>query len=361
MTLLNCAPGCGDISFRDKPFDEVDGLILSNILYCDFQTGLKRLANPESIPLDLFLKNLISNSSLKKTSQGLFLGTKPIRLAKKIHNTTRYKDIVISDFEEINNEEKNIQFAAICYHIVDNLIYLCYRGTDDSLIGWMENLNLFLEEKMPSQICANDYLNRMMEKYPKATFILGGHSKGGNICVYAATYCKETYKKRIQKIYSYDGTGFYPHTFDYDKFKELEEKTLLVAPFDCIVGNLLEQPIKNRIVVSCNKTGLFCHDIHTWKTDGVNLLKAEKQEFSNRSLITIHELNQMVYDQSYAKRKDFVIDFNNAVRSCSAKTLNDLRKNTSCAFNIYKKLSLHSKSLLLKTIRTLIINNFKLN
>jgi len=361
MTLLNCASGCGDVSFKDKPFDEVDGLILSNILYCDFQTGLLRLAKPESIPLDLFFDNFISNSSLKKSSQGLFLGTKPLRLAEKIHNTIRYKDIIISDFEETNNDAKNIQFAAICYHIEQNLIYLCYRGTDDSLMGWMENLNLFLKKTMPSQICAKDYLTRMMEKYPKAIFILGGHSKGGNICLYAATYCKETYKKRIQKIYSYDGPGFYPHTFDYGKFKELEEKTLLVAPYDCLVGNLLEQPIKKRMIVSCNKTGLFCHDIHTWKTDGAGLQKAKKQEFSPRSLTTINELNQIVYGQSYVKRKDFVIDFNNAVKSCSANTLNDLKKNTSCAFNIYRKLSLHSKSLLLKTIRALILNNFKLN
>ena len=361
MALLDCATSCGDVSFKDQPFDVIDGLILSNILYCDFQTSLSRLSHPESIPLDLFFKNLLSNSSLKKTSQGLFLGTKPLRLAEKIHNTTRYKDIIISDFEEINNETKNIQFAAICYHIDRNLIYLCFRGTDDSLIGWMENLNLFLEENMPSQLFANDYLTQMMKKYPKASFILGGHSKGGNLSVYAATYCKKTYKSRIQKIYSYDGTGFYPHTFDYDKFKELEDKTLLIAPYDCLVGNLLEQPIKNRIIISCNKTGLFCHDIHTWKTDGSHLQKADKQEFSFRSLATISELNQMVYEQSYEKRKDFVIDFNNAVKSCSAKTLNDLKKNTSCAFNIYRKLSLRSKSLLLKAIRTLIINNFKLN
>lgn len=74
MTLLNCASGCGDKTFRDKPFDEVDGLILSNILYCDFQTGFTRLANPESIPIDLFFKNFISNLSPKKNSQGFQKG-----------------------------------------------------------------------------------------------------------------------------------------------------------------------------------------------------------------------------------------------------------------------------------------------
>jgi len=361
MTITECATSCGDVSFKKKPFDEIDGLILSNIIYCDFNYAYKKLGNFESVPLDLFLKALLEKYKNRKMKEGLFLGRRPSSLAQRIAKTLRYRDMIVSDFEEMNDESKNLQFAAICFHIYRDLIFLCYRGTDDSLMGWMENLDLFLEERMPSQVCGLDYLNRMMKKYPDATFILGGHSKGGNIAVYAATYCQDVYQDRIQKIYSYDGTGFYPGTFDYERFEKMQERTLLVVPFDCVVGNILEQPIRNRIIVACTKKGLFCHDIHTWRIEKNHFILSKRQIYSNRSLGTVKGINEMVYNDPIEKRRDFIEDFNRAVKATPAKMLIDLKKRITLPLQIYKNLSLRSKTVIIKTIRILVANNLKID
>ncbi|HPS19219.1 MAG TPA: DUF2974 domain-containing protein, partial [Bacilli bacterium] len=264
MSIIDYAQKYGDQTFDEMPFNEIDNLVLCNILYCDYQKAFENLNHPEKISLGMLLFTAIEKLDLRKENRGLFLGNKPLRLAKKIYNSKRYKNILASDYREITNQTNNTQFAAICYHIADNLIFLCFRGTDDSVSGWMENLDLLIEEKMPSQNYARDYLNEMMDKYHDYSFILGGHSKGGNLCIYAATYGKIENQDRILKIFSNDGTGFYPHVFDYSRFEKLKKRSLLIAPAHCLVGNILEQPVKNRLIIATKKNGLFSHDLNNW-------------------------------------------------------------------------------------------------
>ncbi len=64
-------------------------------------------------------------------------------------------------------------------------------------------------------------------------FYLGGHSKGGNLAVYAATTCDEEVKRRIGKIYIMDGPGFLPDfmdTLDYDGVKDKILKLFQTSP-----------------------------------------------------------------------------------------------------------------------------------
>ena len=93
----------------------------------------------------------------------------------------------------------------------DGTLFLAFRGTDETIVGWKEDFNMaFLESGagagVQCQICK--YGHRMAA----SALYIGGHSKGGNLAVYSAMKCAPFVQKRIQKIYSLDGPGFRPES-----------------------------------------------------------------------------------------------------------------------------------------------------
>ena len=60
---------------------------------------------------------------------------------------------------------------------------------------------------VPSQIDAVNYLNNIAAKY-NSNIRVGGHSKGGNLAIYAATFCTREVQDRIINVYNNDGPGF---------------------------------------------------------------------------------------------------------------------------------------------------------
>ncbi len=90
------------------------------------------------------------------------------------------------------------QFSAITIILPDNTAYISYRGTDNTLVGWKEDLNMSFMDLVPSQIDAVNYLNNL-EKEIKGDIRVGGHSKGGNLAVYAAAFCLKKSKIKLFK------------------------------------------------------------------------------------------------------------------------------------------------------------------
>ncbi len=96
-------------------------------------------------------------------------------------------EIYISDFINKIDVEQEKQFSAITIHLPDDYIYVAYRGTDNTIIGWREDLNMCFSDTVPSQIDAVNYLNKIAKKYdnPKLKILVGGHSKRrkfSNLC-----------------------------------------------------------------------------------------------------------------------------------------------------------------------------------
>ncbi len=70
-------------------------------------------------------------------------------------------------------------------------------------------------------------------------FIMGGHSKGGNIAVYSAMECDSSIQSRIIKIYSHDGPGFKEDILKGGKYELIKDKIYKILPQSSIVGMLL--------------------------------------------------------------------------------------------------------------------------
>lgn len=66
---------------------------------------------------------------------------------------------------------------------------------------------MFFTFPLPSQKKALDYFEKAVRML-NGKFILGGHSKGGNLAVYAGAFTDENSRNHIDYIYNFDGPGF---------------------------------------------------------------------------------------------------------------------------------------------------------
>ena len=135
-----------------------------------------------------------------------------------------------------NNEE---QFSAVTILMPNGMIYVSYRGTDNTIVGWKEDLNMSFKELVPAQTTAKNYLNKIAEKYKDKQIIVGGHSKGGNLAVYAAAYCEPKIQDRIIKVYNNDGPGFCDKVVNSEEYNRILNKVHTYIPKSSIIGRLL--------------------------------------------------------------------------------------------------------------------------
>ncbi|MBO5373868.1 MAG: DUF2974 domain-containing protein, partial [Clostridia bacterium] len=212
------------------------------------------------------------------------------------------------------------QFSAICFSCDNKITYIVYRGTDDTIIGWKEDLNMALFTPIPSQREGIRFLGEA-SKRTKDDLIVVGHSKGGNIAVYSALNASTTIKKRIQSVYSYDGPGFREDYIEPFKSSPITSKIKTVLPSKSMIGRIFDIIGECEIVKSSDK-GLQQHDAFTWQVLGGKFVNADSFEAPSDNF---HELlKTWVSKLTPMERRDFVESFYKILTSSDAETLTDI-------------------------------------
>jgi hypothetical protein len=129
------------------------------------------------------------------------------------------------------DKEEERQFFAVTVVMPDNTIFVTFRGTDDTLVGWKEDFNMSFKAHIASQRDSAQYVNEIAKRY-KQKIRIGGHSKGGNLAVYAAAFANKTVKNRIINVYNNDGPGFIEEITNTNLTKS---KTLLSTPNNAVI------------------------------------------------------------------------------------------------------------------------------
>ena len=272
-----------NMSFSEKAFNTADGLVLAELAYIDW-SGLNI---DDSGNGKLLLKDAIDllepdyKSGLSETRRELLT-----KIASGDNN--RFGNMEISNFfqsnikkHEVSSLEELEQFGAVTFTYTDGegnrQNYCAFRGTDNTLEGWAEDFNMGYDNMTEAQNLSVQYLNKVSKK-TEGEISLGGHSKGGNDAAFAFLFCDGSVRKRIEKIYSYDGPGM-PENISYvdehgnvtpldPEIEELMEKKMegsAICPYDSIVGQLLKE---NKSVFIDTKAGMGAdHDPYTWKID----------------------------------------------------------------------------------------------
>lgn len=293
----------GDLSFRTSGFNEVDNLLLAQLAYVDFEGVVPGESSDEDIALkdasDLFWQEhdeeeILSRVSMTKSAPFLM---------RKIAQTKRFRNVRLSRYVNDISDEEQSQFSVLCVSLPDHSIYVAYSGTDDTIVGWRENFNMGYLAETPGQVKAVNYLNRIAEK-TQENIRLGGHSKGGNLSVYAAVMCNPEIQERIISVYSNDGPGFKRSMVESDAYQRMLPKIKTILPESSIVGMLLEHQ-EDYEVVKSSQSGIQQHDAMSWEVLGTSFVYVE--HVATESILLDETMKAWIY-QLNAEEREAIVD-----------------------------------------------------
>lgn len=302
----------------EEPFNEVDSLVLSQFSYLKFDKllavneGDKRGRSLSELKESGDYETLFSDSRFEKVNRELF---------EAMAASRRFSKVKLYDYVNIVDEQWEIQFSAITCIFENGFVYIAYRGTDETLTGWKEDFNMSFITPVPAQTKAVQYLNRAGAMI-RTSLVLGGHSKGGNLAVYAAMMCLEEIKDRIVLIYSHDGPGFAEGILDSSEFMSIKDRIRKTVPRSSIVGMVLQTQEKYD-VVRCRNFGMLQHDPFNWIVSGTAFKKAESIHMHRH--ISDASVNRWIGRMDREKRQEFVELLFEILRGSGTNDLNDFK------------------------------------
>lgn len=349
----------GDLSFDKSEFNEVDNLVLSQISYVNFEKIVPGVESKKKITLkEACDKFFAMNDEEKILSEVSFINI-AILVLKEASKSNRFGSLFLSDYINIIEEKEEKQFSAITYSSGEKNIYIAYRGTDNSLVGWKEDFNMTFMDNIPSQISSVKYLEKVVDKNTgilkkSINIMLGGHSKGGNLAIYSACNCKDKIKNRIIKIYNNDGPGFNSDIMKSENYLMIKDKIITFVPETSIIGMLLNHE-ENYTVVKSDGLGIMQHDAMAWHVNGNSF--EHLHEVSKTSKFFNRTVSSWLNNCDYKQREDFVNAFFTILDSTKAKTINDLVENKwGKVLDIIKTLNNideDTKSIMIKILKSL--------
>lgn len=297
----------GDLSFSASEFNRIDALILNMVSFLDFAGEVDGFPCRTSQKLCKVIDHFLSVHDEKDLNLGLIIPKDIPSLSREVCRSKRFGKICVCHFVNVVDTSLSEQFSAVCYLLDSSRLFISFRGTDDTLVGWAEDVNLLSCFPIPAQADAKKYLERIAELYPGHQIYLGGHSKGGNLSVFAAVYAQSETKKRIQVIYSFDGPGFDWNKIDANLLGEVKDRIDHIMPNNAIVGRLFHLDVKPTIVKSDSK-GLDQHNPFSWLIERDDFLTVV--HFTHSSDAIKKEIDRMIDGMSEEDKKDFAEDMN---------------------------------------------------
>ena len=310
----------GDVPFSVSPFNEVDNYIVSKIGCCDFDGIVP--ADAQYIGLGEALTAYFDRCGSAGVYFGLLASPQLAPLLRRLPEAPRFASLKLTGFLRRAIPESTEQFSALTVAIPDGTHYVSFRGTDDTLYGWKEDCMMALSGAVPAQRDAAEYLAWAASVYP-GTLRVGGHSKGGNLAVYAAAQAEIGVQARIGIVYNSDGPGFDAAFLTTPGYLRIRDRILTLLPQYSIVGTLLEQDT-NSVIVRSSRFGVAAHDGFNWVVRGTSFVRCEDMSRSSRAFDTTmgRILSQMDMDE----RSEFIDSFFRILSATGAVTLTDINE-----------------------------------
>ena len=263
-----------DVPLSAAPFNDVDNLILSELVYTDF--GGIVSDDISALPLTEVRERfyaLHERAEIEARTAYSYTARAPFLMDSMLEGA-RFRDLRLCAYEAVTDKEDSTQFAAVTFLLPDGTAYVAFRGTDGTVIGWKEDLILSYHSGTSGQLRAADYLARMA-KLTALPLRVGGHSKGGNLAVYAASMAPPAVQDRIERIWTNDGPGFREEVRGREGYQRIQPKCISIVPDTSVIGLLLECDCLCKVIKS-TASGLVQHDGFTWECGPTAFLLAEQ-------------------------------------------------------------------------------------
>lgn len=314
-TIFDYIEEFANASFKIFHLTEIDNAVFCRLSYLNFD-GF------QGKTLKYTAKNFkyTDEKNLTKANKNL---VKTESLLKILGETKRYRNVAISDFTECSDENSSSAFSATTFKFSDRLYYIAYRGTDEKILSFYEDAELAYDFPIAVQLTALKYTKELMKKH-KGKYVLGGHSKGGNLAMFSFMFLEEKLKNNVTAVYNNDGPGFPKDIAPVLFTEENCEKIINISPEDSIVGRMLETCGKN-IVIKSSAVAVSQHNLFTWITDGYEFERAES--FSALSNYVDDSLTSSLETLSPDDLKKTVNAIYSIAKNSGLSTLEDINKS----------------------------------
>lgn len=329
-TIFDYLEWRGDLKINQARLNNIDALILSRLAYIPFDgiilsDPLDKITIEEAADIFFSLKDPLNEVNMPQD----------IDLLTALAKSERFRNMYLSGYVNEIDYKSQKQFAAIVIDTCDDSHFISFRGTDNTLVGWKEDFNMSFMTPVPAQMEAVYYLEKIAEVIPGGIRI-GGHSKGGNLAVYAASFCSKSVQDRIEKVYNNDGPGFDSTVISQKGYTAVYEKIQTFVPQSSVVGMLLEHEEKY-IVIHSTQIGLLQHDLYSWEVMRDHFICLDT--VSNSSRFIDKTLKDWMKAMAPEQRERFIEAMFSIFSETDAQTLNELTANW------YKSAQLVLKSL----------------
>lgn len=339
----------GDLTLSADPFNNVDALILSQLSYLDFKGIVGQEFDGKAISIRAAAQQFLASIGNRSSTSNINYE----RLIFTLAECNRYKNMKLMGYVNSIDYESEKQFSAVTILPEDDTVFISYRGTDNTLVGWKEDFNMSFLNTVPSQLEAVKYLEKAAS-LQKKPLRLGGHSKGGNLAVYASAFCSSEIQNRIIDIYNNDGPGFNEEIISTEGFKKVVSKVRTFIPQSSVVGMLMNHEEPFTIIMS-SELGLLQHDSFSWEVMGKDFKCLDNVTSSSRFIDkTLKHWLAIMDDERRGQCIDALYEIFTATGAKTLKELTSSRfKNSVTLVSTLKNIDEPTKELILETLHLL--------
>ena len=180
-----------------------DALTLATLTYANFHA----LAGPRSTR-GCRLREVAQASSISALYDHAMVTERNCALLRSllcaVGESPRFRDIRVRDAVTRIGVQPLAQFGAVTLVDEAGATYVVFRGTDGTAVGWAEDAQFGLDFPTIAQLWAARYLRYAADRAPGPVTVIG-HSKGGNLALYAAA---ATRVPTLAHVFSFDPVGF---------------------------------------------------------------------------------------------------------------------------------------------------------
>ena len=300
----------GDVPFETSPWNEIDGLLIATLSYLNFHGGRD--------PRGWTLEEMARIDLLQEGNSASFAGRKAVFEA--MASGERFRKCRLHHAIAMTDSEIGMQFSALCMDLPDGTTCVAFRGTDNTIVGWREDFNMAFTTRVPAQEAAILYLKRAAALSARPLRLVG-HSKGGNLAVYAAAFASKRVQDRIESVWSYDGPGMNREISQTEGYLRIREKIRSCIPQTSIIGLLMEY-YDPYTVVRSTASGISQHDPMTWQVYGPRF---ETVPAVDQTAIVVRDtLHEWLQNSTPEQRASFVDALFGMVETTKATRMSEL-------------------------------------
>lgn len=338
----------GNRSFEELPFSKIDGLIFAQLSYFLFDGIVPKIGEDAE---GVTFAEITEHPDYENMFPLDRTANRNKMLLNALAYSRRYGKVKVNYYENILDAEKETQFSATAFIFENGDGAIAFRGTDATITGWRENFNMLYTSPVASQKLCVPYTERVCAKI-SGNVTLIGHSKGGNLAIWAGVMCTDPTKAKIVEIQSFDNPGFTDEFINLPEYTQMEPKIVKTVPEESMIGMILSNRGSYRVVKS-EGSGFYQHDPFMWKVENNDFIDGERVVAKAR--IIDDTFNKWVFGFAQEERADFVDSLFTVIEKTNSQNAmtfgqwsENLKGNPSAVLDAINELEPEKRQLMLK-------------